>query len=41
MRESTLSKIEIEEADLDAMTYRLLIQWMYEGECDMNGCTID
>lgn len=41
MKESIAKTVHIVAPDVSTQTYRLLIQWMYEGECDMTGCTIE
>lgn len=41
MKESIARTVQIVAPDVSTDTYRLLIQWMYEGECDMTGCSID
>ncbi len=41
MKESTAGTVQIVAPDVSTDTYRLLIQWMYEGECDMTGCSIE
>jgi hypothetical protein len=41
MRESNSKIVHIVAPDVSTETYRLLIQWMYEGECDMTGCSIE
>jgi hypothetical protein len=41
MKESIAKTVHLVAPDISTQTYRLLIQWMYEGECDMTGCTIE
>lgn len=41
MKESRTSRVEINDPELSVQTYYLLIEWIYEGECDLNGCTIE
>lgn len=40
MRESLMNRVEVNDPEVSVSTYRLLIQWIYEGECDLNGCPI-
>jgi hypothetical protein len=41
MRESVTSRVEVNQPELTVQTYYLLIEWIYEGECDLNGCSIE
>ena len=41
MRESHTSKVEVIDEDINAQTYYLMIEWIYEGECDLNGCSME
>ena len=40
MKESIVNKIDINDPDLNMEIYRYLIEWIYEGECDLNGCPV-
>jgi hypothetical protein len=41
MRESRLNRVEISDPEITVSIYKLLMQWIYEGECDLTGSTID
>jgi len=41
MRESLLNKVEISDPDITVPIYKLLMQWIYEGECDLTGSSIE
>jgi hypothetical protein len=41
MRESRLNRVEVADPDITVPVYKLLMQWIYEGECDLTGSTID
>lgn len=41
MRESRMNRVEIQDPEITVTIYKLLMQWIYEGECDLTGSTID
>jgi BTB/POZ domain-containing protein 9 len=41
MREYRLNRVEISDPDITVAIYKLLMQWIYEGECDLTSSTID
>ena len=41
MKESRLNKVEIKDSEITVPIYKLLMQWIYEGECDLTGSSIE
>ncbi len=40
MREARTNRIEYKDDSVDVQTFYLMIEWIYEGECDLNSCSI-
>ena len=36
-----MNKVEINDEDITLQTYQLLMQWIYEGECDLTNTPVE